>query len=116
MKYKIIVIVFLFVSPLRLYASLNEPVIEMQTNKAKIDPLLNFDEMEEQALQIHSFDMVIHKPLHPLVVWMRRIGSPIIGVYFALQQKIYTLWYSLIASEKNYKNTLQSHSGTKITS
>jgi hypothetical protein len=55
-----------------------------------------FDDLEEQAVKVNSFATVTHKPPHPLMVWMRIIGSPIVSAYFTTSQKVQASWKWLI--------------------
>ncbi len=57
---------------------------------------LNFDELEEQALQAHALNNVEHKPLHPLLVLMRVVGSPLVNAYFTLTKKASIIWQRLL--------------------
>lgn len=55
-----------------------------------------FDDLEEEAVKVNSFATVTHKPPHPLMVWMRIVGSPIVSAYFATSQKLQESWKWII--------------------
>lgn len=51
-----------------------------------------FDDLEQQAMDAHLFDTIEHTPPHPLMVWVRIIGLPILNTYLQVAQKIKDSW------------------------
>jgi hypothetical protein len=51
-----------------------------------------FDDLEKQAVQAHLFENIEYKPPHPVVVWMRILGLPLLNVYLNTTQKIKDSW------------------------
>ncbi len=51
-----------------------------------------FDDLEKQAMEVHLFENIVHKPPHPVMVWARILGLPLLNVYLNTTQKIKDSW------------------------
>lgn len=69
-------------------------------NQADPGISLNFDQLEEQALQVNSFDKVEHRPPCALMVWIRILGSPLANAYLSVHQKVAYFWQWLSCSKR----------------
>ena len=67
--------------------SFSPEICSLQQEKINQDEL-NFDALEEEAVKINAFATVENKPLHPLMIWLRIIGSPMVNAFFLVSGKI----------------------------
>jgi hypothetical protein len=98
MKFKLLLLILLF--------TVTAPILSVDAqedgvaNIAKLEKAMEsdsfFDDLEQQAIKVNSFATVEHKPPHILLVWMRVVGSPIVGAYFTVSQKIQASWHWFI--------------------
>lgn len=74
--------------------------VAYEQNKIQYNSVLNFDALEDEAIKINAFDTVENKPLHPLLIWLRIIGSPLVNAYFVTNKKLIDSWNSFISHFK----------------
>lgn len=97
MNYKSILLIFLTINPL--FVSVNQIVAESTQQSA----VINFDELEEEAVKNNVFDTIEIKPPHPAMIWLRIIGLPILNAYFKVNHAVRNSWHWMIA-HLNTKN------------
>jgi hypothetical protein len=83
---KYLMIIFLISNPLLMCAQeQQEPLSEMGTN---FDKDLNFDELEQEMIKLDIMETIKPTPPHPIIIWMRIIGLPIINAYFTARRVV----------------------------
>ena len=78
------------------YGLAYEPAIQENSCVAESQMLINFDDLQEEAMQINALDCVVHTPPSALLVWMRIVGSPLVNAYFKANYTVKHWWHAML--------------------
>lgn len=73
-----------------------EPTLPESHGAIQGQMLVNFDDLQEEAMKINALDTIVHKPPSVLLVWMRIIGSPLVNAYFKANHALKHWWHAMI--------------------